>query len=66
MPIVPTVQGRQVESRGVQTGGFQTFNQPNITDALVNIGNQAIGVFGQAKQQGKVRISRSCLPKLTR
>lgn len=35
MPTVPTVQGRQVESRGVQTGGFQTVAQPNISDALV-------------------------------
>ncbi|KYC18907.1 transglycosylase SLT domain-containing protein [Citrobacter sp. AATXQ] len=64
MPIVPTVQGRQVESRGVQTGGFQTFNQPNITDALVNIGNQAIGVFGQAKQQADLALTQDATQRL--
>ena len=64
MPIVPTVQGRQVESRGVQTGGFQTFNQPNITDALVNVGNQAIGVFGQAKQQADLALTQDATQRL--
>lgn len=64
MPIVPTVQGRQVESRGVQTGGFQTFQQPNITDALVNVGNQAIDVFGQAKQQADLALTQDATQKL--
>lgn len=64
MPIVPTVQGRQVESRGVQTGGFQTVNQPNITDALVNVGNQAIGVFGQAKQQADLALTQDATQRL--
>ncbi len=35
MPVVPTVSGRQVESRGVQSAGLQTFSQPGISDAFV-------------------------------
>lgn len=30
MPVVPTVSGRQVESRGVQSAGLQTFSQPGM------------------------------------
>ncbi|HBV5155996.1 TPA: transglycosylase SLT domain-containing protein [Klebsiella oxytoca] len=58
MPVVPTVTGRQVESRGVQTGGFQTVAQPNISDALVNVGSQALDVFGQAKQRANVALTQ--------
>lgn len=54
MPVVPTVTGRQVESRGVTTQGFQAVNQPNITDALTQVGSQALDVFGQAKQRADV------------
>ncbi|WEJ92425.1 MAG: hypothetical protein P0Y63_16180 [Klebsiella huaxiensis] len=61
MPVVPTVTGRQVESRGVQTGGFQAVAQPNISDALVNVGNQALDVFGQAKQRADVAMSQDAL-----
>ncbi len=46
MPVVPTVAGRQVESRGVQTGGFQAVDQPNAGDALLSAGSQALDVFG--------------------
>lgn len=58
MPVVPTVTGRQVESRGVQTGGFQTVAQPNISDALVNVGSQVLDVFGQAKQRANVALTQ--------
>ncbi len=58
MPVVPTVTGRQVESRGVQTGGFQAVAQPNISDALVNVGSQALDVFGQAKQRANVALTQ--------
>ncbi|EEG8105013.1 hypothetical protein ODB14_004004 [Salmonella enterica] len=61
MPVVPTVTGRQVESRGVQTGGFQAVAQPNISDALVNVGSQALDVFGQAKQRANVALSQEAL-----
>lgn len=65
MPVVPTVTGRQVESRGVQTGGFQTVAQPNISDALVNVGSQVLDVFGQAKQRADVAMSQDASLQLT-
>lgn len=65
MPVVPTVTGRQVESRGVQTGGFQAVAQPNISDALVNVGSQALDVFGQAKQRAEVAMSQDASLQLT-
>ncbi|WP_142430573.1 transglycosylase SLT domain-containing protein, partial [Enterococcus faecalis] len=65
MPIVPTVQGRQVESRGVQTGGFQAFDQPNITDALAGAGPQALNVFGVAKQKANVAMAQNASLKLS-
>ena len=58
MPVVPTVTGRQVESRGVSTQGFQAVNQPNITDALTQVGSQALDVFGQAKQRANVALTQ--------
>lgn len=65
MPVVPTVTGRQVESRGVRTGGFQAVAQPNISDALVNVGGQALDVFGQAKQRADVAMSQDASLQLT-
>ncbi|EPM0504252.1 Lytic transglycosylase, catalytic [Klebsiella aerogenes] len=58
MPVVPTITGRQVESRGVSTQGFQAVNQPNITDALGAVGTQAIDLFGQAKQRANVALTQ--------
>ncbi|EMY8986234.1 hypothetical protein ABCX60_002207 [Salmonella enterica] len=54
MPTVPTVTGRQVESRGFQSPGFQAFEQPNIGDALTQVGGKALDVFAQAKQRADV------------
>ncbi|EBU7576489.1 hypothetical protein DK674_16450 [Salmonella enterica subsp. enterica serovar Newport] len=54
MPVVPTVNGRQVESRGFQSPGFQAFDQPNIGDALTQVGGKALDVFAQAKQRADV------------
>ncbi|EBV0949777.1 hypothetical protein M9L96_003320 [Salmonella enterica subsp. enterica serovar Newport] len=54
MPVVPTVNGRQVESRGFQSPGFQVFDQPNIGDALTQVGGKALDVFAQAKQRADV------------
>lgn len=65
MPVVPTVTGRQVESRGVQNGGFQAVAQPSISDALVNVGSQALDVFGQAKQRADVAMSQDASLQLT-
>lgn len=64
MPTVPTVQGRQVESRGVSSPGFQTFDQPNVSDALVNVGSQALDVFGQAKQQADLALTQDATQRL--
>lgn len=41
MPVVPTVSGRQVQSRGVQSAGLQTFSQPVLVMLL----------FGQGQRQ---------------
>lgn len=65
MPVVPTVAGRQVESRGVQTGGFQAVSQPNAGDALLSAGSQALDVFGQAKQRADVAMAQDASLQLT-
>lgn len=65
MPVVPTVAGRQVESRGVQTGGFQAVAQPNAGDALLSAGSQALDVFGQAKQRADVAMAQDASLQLT-
>lgn len=65
MPVVPTVTGRQVESRGVSTQGFQAVNQQNITDALGAVGTQAIDLFGQAKQRADVAMAQDASLQLT-
>ncbi|MGT7106812.1 hypothetical protein ACRWU8_02925 [Escherichia coli] len=58
MPVVPTVSGRQVESRGVQSAGLQTFSQPGIGDAFVRAGTGAIDVLGQAKQRANIALAQ--------
>lgn len=65
MPVVPTVNGRQVESRGFQSPGFQAFEQPNIGDAIVDAGSKAINVFGEAKQRANVALSQEASLKLS-
>lgn len=45
MPVVPTVSGRQIQSRGVQSAGLQTFSQPGIGNAFVRAGTEAIDVL---------------------
>lgn len=54
MPTVPTTTGRQVESRGVQTPGIQTFNVTQPGDVLANVADQYSGAFAQAKQRADV------------
>lgn len=65
MPVVPTVAGRQVESRGVSTQGVQAFDQPNTGDALLSAGSQALDVFGQAKQRADVAMAQDASLQLT-
>lgn len=64
MPTVPTVTGRQVESRGFQSPGFQAFEQPNIGDAIVDAGSKAINVFGEAKQRANVALTHEATLQL--
>lgn len=65
MPVVPTVTGREVQSQGFSSPGFQTFEQPNIGDALVDAGSKAINVFGEAKQRANVALSQEASLKLS-
>lgn len=65
MPVVPTVSGRQVESRGVQSAGLQTFSQPGIGDAFVRAGTEAIDVLGQAKQRANIALVQEASLKLS-
>lgn len=64
MPTVPTVSGRQVLSTGVQAPAQQAFSQPSIGDAIAQAGNQAINVFGQAKQQADVATLQDAVIRL--
>ncbi|MBA8045623.1 hypothetical protein [Citrobacter freundii] len=54
MPTVPTVTGRQVESRGFQSPGVQTFNTPQVGDVLGGVADKYVDVFAQAKQRADV------------
>ncbi|MEG7489002.1 hypothetical protein V6D92_20185, partial [Enterobacter hormaechei] len=54
MPTVPTVSGRQVESRGFQSPGFKAFEQPNVGDVISQVAPKAIDMFAQAKQRADV------------
>lgn len=65
MPVVPTVTGREVQSQGFSSPGFQAFEQPNVGDAIVDAGSKAIGVFGEAKQRANVAISQEASLKLS-
>lgn len=65
MPVVPTVSGRQVESRGVQSAGLQTFSQLGIGDAFVRAGTEAIDVLGQAKQRANIALVQEASLKLS-
>ncbi|CAK8741768.1 hypothetical protein SODG_005086 [Sodalis praecaptivus] len=65
MPIVPTVTGRQVESRGVQSPGFQAFSSPNAGDVAVSVGGAALHVLGQAKQQADLALTQEATLKLS-
>ncbi|PSY69702.1 hypothetical protein [Escherichia coli] len=58
MLVVPTVSGRHVESRGVQSAGLQTFSQQGIGDAFVRAGTEAIDVLGQAKQRANIALAQ--------
>ena len=58
MPVVPTTSGRQVQSRGVQTGGFQTFDVPQAGQVLANVADQYAVAYGEARQKANVALSQ--------
>lgn len=65
MPTVPTVNGRQVESRGFQSPGFQAFEQPNVGDVISQVAPKAMDVFAQAKQRADVAQSQDASLQLS-
>lgn len=58
MPVVPTTTGRQVQSRGVSTQGFSTFQTPNVAEVIGNVAEQYAGVYAQAKQRANVAMAQ--------
>lgn len=64
MPVVPTVTGRQVESRGVNAPAIASFNTPTIGDAMADAGQKAIGVLADAKQRANVALTQEAALKL--
>lgn len=64
MPVVPTTSGRQVQSRGVQTGGFQTFDVPQTGQVLANVADQYAAAYGEAKQKANVALSQDAVLQL--
>ncbi|EEM7368376.1 transglycosylase SLT domain-containing protein [Salmonella enterica] len=65
MPIVPTVQGRRVQSTGVQTGGFTTPQTQDAFGALSGVGEKYIGAVAEAKQRANVALSQEASLKLS-
>lgn len=64
MPVVPTVTGRQVESRGVNAPAIASFNTPTIGDALADAGQKTIGVLADAKNRANVALTQEAALKL--
>lgn len=64
MPVVPTVTGRQVESRGFQSPGFQTFDVPQAGQVLTNIADQYAVAYGEAKKKANVALSQDAILQL--
>lgn len=65
MPVVPTVTGRQVESRGVNAPAIASFNTPNIGDALADAGQKAVGVLAEAKNRANVAMAQDAALQLS-
>lgn len=58
MPVVPTTSGRQVQSRGISTQGFSSFQTPNVGDVLGDVAEQYAGIVAQAKQRANVAMAQ--------
>ncbi|WP_105590367.1 transglycosylase SLT domain-containing protein [Cronobacter sakazakii] len=58
MPVVPTVTGRQVESRGYSSPGLQALPQPNVGDVIADASQKYAGAFAEAKQRANVALTQ--------
>ncbi|EGE6594605.1 hypothetical protein HI359_001371 [Escherichia coli] len=58
MPVVPTTSGRQVQSRGISTQGFSSFQTPNVGDVLGDVAEQYAGIIAQAKKRANVAMAQ--------
>lgn len=58
MPVVPTTSGRQVQSRGISTQGFSSFQTPNVGDVLGDVAEQYAGIIAQAKQRANIALAQ--------
>ena len=58
MPVVPTIQGRQVESRGYQFQGFSAPQAPNLGDVVADVGQKYVGALAEAKQRANVALTQ--------
>lgn len=66
MPVVPTVTGRQVQSRGVSTSGFNVQASPDVFGGgLANVADQYVGIIGQAKQRADVAMTQDASLQLS-
>lgn len=65
MPVVPTVQGRQVQIQGVSTGGFIAQPSSDIYGGMAELGEKYIGAFGEAKQRANVAMAQDASLQLS-
>ncbi|WP_059244414.1 hypothetical protein [Escherichia albertii] len=65
MPVVPTVAGRQVQSHGVSTGGFNAYSGAGISDVLADAAGKYAGVFAEAKQRANVALAQDASLQLS-
>lgn len=67
MAIIPTVSGAssQTSSRGISTGGLNTFQYLNMGDVATATGNKYIGILTQAKDRANVAMSQDASLQLS-
>lgn len=66
MPVVPTVTGRQVESRGVSGGGFNVQATPDVFGAgIADVAGKYGGALVEAKQRANVAMSQDAALQLS-
>jgi len=65
MPVVPTVQGRQVQSQGVSTSGFSMQPQSDLMGGMAKVGEQYVGAFAEAKQRANVAMAQDASLQLS-